>query len=146
VAFFALCSITDIGYKDRVLTSQLRTTRLIPSVFGTVTKVQRGSGRRITHYSVDNSLRSTTMRSKIATMLLVIALVTIGAWIAKGQTDQVKKVSYEYQVLADPTTLQVSDEGLKQLNRLGSQGWELAGVVQQGNAAPLLYFKRVRRW
>ena len=85
------------------------------------------------------------MRSKIATMLLVVALVTIGAWIAKGQTDQVKKVSYEYQVLTDPTTLQVTDEGLKQLNRLGSQGWELAGVVQQGNAPPLLYFKRVRR-
>ncbi len=85
------------------------------------------------------------MRNKVATVWLVLALVSVGAWIAKGQTDQVTSVSYEYQVLADPTTLQVTDEGLKQLNRLGSQGWELAGVVQQGKAPPLLYFKRVRR-
>ena len=85
------------------------------------------------------------MRSKIATMLLVVALVTLGAWIAKGQPDQVKSVSYEYQVVIDPTTLQVADEGVKQLNRLGSQGWELAGVVERGNDPPMLYFKRVRR-
>lgn len=85
------------------------------------------------------------MRNKIATVLLVLALVSIGAWIAKGQTDQVKRVSYEYQVVGDPTAWQGMDEGLKQLNRLGYEGWELAGVVQQGKAPPLLYFKRVRR-
>lgn len=78
-------------------------------------------------------------------MLLVMAVVTVGAWITKGQPDQARSVTYEYKVLTDPTTLQVADEGLKQLNRLGSQGWELAGVVQQGNDPPVLYFKRVRR-
>ena len=85
------------------------------------------------------------MKSTVATVLLVMALGSIGAWIAKGQTDQVKSVSFEYQVVTDPTTLQVTDEGLKQLNRLGAEGWELAGVVQQGKTPPLLYFKRVRR-
>jgi len=85
------------------------------------------------------------MKNRIFTLLLIMALVSIGAWMAQGHTDQVTSVSYEYQVLPDPTTLQVTDEGTKQLNRLGSQGWELAGVVQQGKAAPLLYFKRVRR-
>ena len=85
------------------------------------------------------------MRNKVATMLLVMALLSVGAWIAKGQTDQIKGVSYEYTVLTDPTTLQVTDEGLKQLNRLGYEGWELAGVVQRGKAPPVLYFKRVRR-
>ena len=85
------------------------------------------------------------MKSRIFTLLLIMALVSIGAWMAQAHTDQVTSVSYEYQVLADPTTLQVTDEGIKQLNRLGSQGWELAGVVQQGKTPPLLYFKRVRR-
>lgn len=85
------------------------------------------------------------MKSKLATLLLIMALVSVGAWMVQGHTDPVTSVTYEYQVLPDPTTLQVTDEGIKQLNRLGSQGWELAGVVQQGKAAPLLYFKRVRK-
>ena len=85
------------------------------------------------------------MRNKFATLLLITALVATGAWIAKGQTDKAKSVSYEYQVLADPTGWQGMDEGLKKLNQLGSQGWELAGVVPQGDNPPLLYFKRIHR-
>ena len=85
------------------------------------------------------------MKNKLAIALLVFGLLSIPAWTGKGQTDKAGSVSYEYQVLADPTAWQGSDEGLKKLNHLGSQGWELAGVVQQGNAPPLLYFKRVKR-
>lgn len=85
------------------------------------------------------------MRTKIGTVLLVMALLSIGAWITKGQSDKAKSVSFEYQVLVDPTTLQVTDEGLKQLNKLGAEGWELAGVAQQGKTPPVLYFKRIRR-
>lgn len=85
------------------------------------------------------------MRTKIGTVLLVMALLSIGAWITKGQTDKPKSVSFEYQVLIDPTTLQVTDEGIKQLNKLGAEGWELAGVVQQGKTPPMLYFKRIHR-
>ena len=84
------------------------------------------------------------MKNKLAIALLIVGLLSIPAWTGKGQTDKVKSVSYEYQVLADPTAWQGTDEGLKKLNQLGSHGWELAGVVQQGNAPPLLYFKRVK--
>ena len=85
------------------------------------------------------------MRSKIATAFLIAGLVSIGAWSSQGQTEKVRSVSYEYQVIGDPTGWQGQDEGLKKLNQLGAQGWEITGVVQQGDNPPTLYLKRVRR-
>ena len=85
------------------------------------------------------------MKNKITIALLIVGLLSIAAWTGKGQTDKVRSVSYEYQVLADPTAWRGTEVGIKQLNELGSQGWELAGVVQEGNAPPMLYFKRVKR-
>jgi hypothetical protein len=84
------------------------------------------------------------MRSKIAIAILVVALLSIGAWSGKGQTEKVKSVSYDYQVLTDPTEVSGLEDGQKKLNELGAQGWELAGVSAKGNSASKLYFKRVK--
>lgn len=83
------------------------------------------------------------MRSKIIVALLIVALLSLSAWSGQSQTERVSSVSYEYQVLADPTETAGMDEGLKKLNDLGAQGWELAGVSRRGNAVSRLYFKRV---
>jgi len=85
------------------------------------------------------------MRSKVAIVLLIAAVLSIGAWSGQGQTDKARNVSYEYQVIGDPTWSQGQVEGLKTLNQLGAQGWEITGVVQNGENPPTLYLKRVRR-
>lgn len=85
------------------------------------------------------------MKNKIAVVLLVVALLSIAAWSSQGQTEKLRSVSYEYQVLTDPTGTEGMEQGLKRLNDLGAQGWELAGVSQRGNVVPTLYFKRVKK-
>lgn len=85
------------------------------------------------------------MTSKLALAFLIVAVLSIGAGSGKSQTEKVKSVSYEYLVLHDPTAWKGTEDGLKKLNELGSEGWEITGVVQQGNAPPLLYFKRVKK-
>lgn len=85
------------------------------------------------------------MKSKVSVGFLVIALLSVGAWSGQGQTDKARSVSFEYQVIADPTAMQGQDEGLKKLNQLGFQGWEITGVVQQGEKPPTLYLKRIKR-
>ena len=85
------------------------------------------------------------MKNKIAVVLLVVALISIAAWSSQGQTEKVRSISYEYQVLSDPTGTEGMEQGLKRLNHLGAEGWELAGVSQRGNVAPTLYFKRVKK-
>ena len=85
------------------------------------------------------------MRNKIAIALLIAGVLSIGAWSGQGQTDKARNIAYEYQVIGDPTASYGQDEGLKKLNQLGSQGWEITGVVQNGENSPTLYLKRVRR-
>lgn len=85
------------------------------------------------------------MRSKIAIALLIAGVLSIGAWSGQGQTDKARNIAYEYQVIGDPTASYGQDEGLKKLNQLGFQGWEITGVVQHGENPPTLYLKRVRR-
>jgi len=85
------------------------------------------------------------MRNKIAIALLIAGLLSIGAWNGQGQTDKPRNVSYEYQVIFDPTATQAMEEGVKQLNQIGAEGWEITGVIQYGNNAPMLYLKRRRR-
>lgn len=86
------------------------------------------------------------MRSKLAIAFLIVGLLSIGAWNSQGQTEKAKSVSYEYLVLPDPTEVSGLDDGLKKLNELGAQGWELAGATKSGgHGSARLYFKRVRK-
>jgi hypothetical protein len=85
------------------------------------------------------------MRSKIAIALVIAAVLSMGARNGEDQTDKATSVAYEYQVIGDPIGWQGHDEGLKKLNQLGAQGWEITGVVQHGENPPTLYLKRVRR-
>lgn len=86
------------------------------------------------------------MRSKLAIAFLIVGVLSIGAWNSQGQTEKVKNVSYEYLVLPDPTESSALDEGLKKLNELGAQGWELAGVSKSGSyGSARLYFKRAKK-
>lgn len=84
------------------------------------------------------------MKSKLIIVGLLAGLLSIGAWSSQGQTDKTRNVSYEYQVIPDPTGWAGPGEGLKKLNQLGAQGWEITGVIQQGENPPVLYLKRVK--
>ena len=86
------------------------------------------------------------MKSKLLIAFLIVALLSIGAWNGHGQTDKAKDIAYEYQVIGDPTASYGPERGLKMLNDLGSQGWELTGAVQHGGieSAPRLYLKRLK--
>ena len=86
------------------------------------------------------------MKSKLTIAFLFAGVLSIGAWNSQGQTDKARSVTYEYQVIGDPTWVQGQDEGLKKLNQLGAAGWEITGAVQYGgDNPPTLYLKRVRR-
>ena len=77
------------------------------------------------------------MRNKLTIALLIVALVSVVAWNAQSQTSKPKNVIYQYDVIYDPTETMGQDEGLKKLNELGAQGWELAGVrTESTNYAP----------
>ena len=86
------------------------------------------------------------MRSKLAIAFLIVGLLLAGAWRGQGQTERAKIVTYEYLVMIDPTESSSQDEGLKKLNELGAQGWELAGITKTGGyGSARLYFKRAKR-
>ena len=108
-------------------------------IYGTYTELQRGQMGQL------KAKEKNKMRSKVLTVALVVALLSTVAWSSQGQPDKTGSVSYEYQVLTDPTETGSMEEGLKKLNELGAQGWELAGVVKVGNNASRLYFKRIRK-
>ena len=82
------------------------------------------------------------MKSKIAIILLITGLLSIGAWNGYGQTSKSTTVKYEYAVIEDPTIRLSHDEGLKKLNELGAHGWEIVGVTVVPNSYPRLYLKR----
>jgi hypothetical protein len=86
------------------------------------------------------------MRSKLIIVGLIALLLSIGAWSSQGQPFKARNVTYEYQVISDPTWVQGPDAGLTKLNQLGAQGWEITGAVQHGGEnPPTLYLKRARR-
>ena len=86
------------------------------------------------------------MRNKLVIAFLIVGLLFVGAWKGQGQPGKVESVSYEYLVLPDPTEGSETNQGLKKLNELGAQGWELAGVSKSGNyGSARLYFKRAKR-
>lgn len=86
------------------------------------------------------------MRSKLVIAFLIGGLLFAGAWRGQGQSEKVGSVAYEYLVLPDPTESSDSNQGLKKLNDLGAQGWELAGVSKSGGyGSARLYFKRAKR-
>jgi hypothetical protein len=85
------------------------------------------------------------MRSKLTITLLIFALVSVVAWNGHSQTNKPRDVMYQYDVIYDPTETMGQDEGLKKLNQLGAQGWEIVGASQAANAHPRLYLKRTIR-
>ena len=86
------------------------------------------------------------MRNKLAIAFLIVGLLFAGAWRSQGQPGKVESVSYEYLVLPDPTEGSETNQGLKKLNELGAQGWELAGATKSGGyGSTRLYFKRIKR-
>jgi hypothetical protein len=85
------------------------------------------------------------MRSKLTVMLLVVALVSLIAWNGHGKTETPGSAMYEYQVIYDPTETNGQEEGVKKLNELGRQGWEIVGTSKAGNSYPRLYLKRTIR-
>lgn len=82
------------------------------------------------------------MRSKLTITLLIVALISVVAWNGQSQTAKPRDLMYQYDVIYDPTETMGQDQGLKKLNELGAQGWEIVGASQAANAHPRLYLKR----
>lgn len=82
------------------------------------------------------------MKSKLAIALLIAGVLSIGAWSGYGQTGKQKNVTYEYDVIDDPTGTLGYDKGVKKLNEYGANGWEIVGVFWAPNSYPKLYLKR----
>lgn len=82
------------------------------------------------------------MVNKMFVALVIVAFLSFSAWSGQGQGHRTRSVRYEYQVLPDPTETADMEEGLKRLNELGAQGWELSAVSRRGNAPSKLYLKR----
>jgi len=85
------------------------------------------------------------MKSKLAVTLLIAGLLSIGAWSIHGETGKDKGVTYQYDVIDDPTGTLGYDKGVKKLNEYGANGWEIVGVFYAPNAYPKLYLKRTIR-
>lgn len=87
------------------------------------------------------------MKKRIFLSFVTIALLCLAGWTSFGQKSAQSQVIYEYQVLPDPTETGTRDEGVKKLNELGAQGWELVLInYERGITAPAkLYFKRLKR-
>lgn len=85
------------------------------------------------------------MRSKLAIAFLIVGVLSIGAWNSQGQPEKAEGATYEYLVLSDPTEVSGLDNGIKKLNELGAQGWELTGVNKTAGSWARLYFKRARK-
>ena len=82
------------------------------------------------------------MKSKLAIILLITGLLSIGAWSGYGQTSKSTSVKYEYAVIDDPTATLTHDEGVMMPNKFGAEGWEIVGASQIPNSYPRLYLKR----
>ncbi|HEU4797113.1 MAG TPA: hypothetical protein VFT02_15875 [Pyrinomonadaceae bacterium] len=80
------------------------------------------------------------MRSKLTTGLLVFALLFVVVWNAHSQNSGPTQTFFMYQVIDDPSKSGRIDEGMKRLNQLGAEGWELAGV--SGGEPAKLYLKK----
>jgi predicted negative regulator of RcsB-dependent stress response len=85
------------------------------------------------------------MKKKLLPGLVLITLLGVAGWTSYGQRSTQPQVNYEYQVIYDPTETGSMDEGIKKLNEIGAQGWELVGVSNEANVvAAKLYFRRVK--
>ena len=82
------------------------------------------------------------MKNKIPVALLILTVLFLLVWDGRGQTDNARNIIYLYQVIDDPTQTGNMDAGMKKLNELGAQGWELAGVSRGENPPAKLYLKR----
>ena len=88
------------------------------------------------------------MRTRILVSVIGFALIGTVALSGMGQSQRAARVVYEYQVIADfsNSNQKSQDEGLKNLNRLGAQGWEVVTVVPESrNYPPKIWLKRAKR-
>ena len=87
------------------------------------------------------------MRNKILVSLIVAASIGTAAWSSMGQSQRAAGVSYEYQLIFDfsNTDQKGQEDGLKNLNRLGAQGWEVVTVTTETNYPSRIWLKRVKK-
>lgn len=60
------------------------------------------------------------MRIKVAIVLLVFTVISVGAWASMGQAQRGRSITYEYMVVPDETDSN-RDEGLQKLDKLGAR-------------------------
>ena len=90
-------------------------------------------------------------RALFAAMVVTVVLGTVG-WAASARSAGAPRASWEYLVVYDPSQNPATDDqsrGMRYLNDLGAQGWELVGVSDEvtnsGNqSSTKLFFKRAR--
>ena len=85
------------------------------------------------------------MKKNILLTLIVVALLCVAGWTGYGQRSTQSRVTYEYQIIFDPTETGGLDDGIKKLNELGFTGWELVGIKGASRGpGTMLYLRRPR--
>jgi hypothetical protein len=78
-------------------------------------------------------------RLLLAVVVAALLLCAVG-WTGYAQRSRTRRVVWEYKVFRFQTPY-VDKETLDSLNKLGTQGWELVGVMDTGGN-PTCFFKR----
>jgi hypothetical protein len=88
------------------------------------------------------------MKVKSLIIFAAVALACLVGWTGYAQRNRAAATAWEYQVILDPATQSFAttgslDKGVNEINALGAQGWELAGV-NNSRAGVMLYLKRLK--
>ena len=74
------------------------------------------------------------MRRSVYMGVILLVVVIAAGWAASYRSAASTRVSWEYKIISDPTQHTGGDQfnaGVKALNDLGLQGWELVGVSDE---------------
>ncbi|HEX8921558.1 MAG TPA: hypothetical protein VF766_08760 [Pyrinomonadaceae bacterium] len=87
------------------------------------------------------------MKAKTLLIFAMLILACLIGWTVHAQRSKAA-TTWEYQVVFDPAIESLSrtasfDKGVKQLNELGAQGWEMIGINNTQHGV-MLYLKRAR--
>lgn len=87
---------------------------------------------------------------KVKTLLIFAALilVCVVGWTGQAQRNKPAATTWEYQVILDPAFQSFAStgefaKGIKEMNEIGAQGWEIVGVTNTENGV-MLYLKRAK--
>ena len=88
------------------------------------------------------------MKVKTVLIFATLVLACVVGWTVHARRSSAAATRWEYQVIFDPAIDSLSrtasfDKGVKAMNELGAQGWEIFGINNTQHGV-LLYLKRAK--